>query len=89
MQQWRFVMTTITFELPEDVAVKAKAAGLLQAGRMAQLLEQELKREAVQQFADYSRQFREAGGIQLSEEEVMAEVKAMRAERNKQKAVLE
>ena len=74
-------MTTITLELPETVAIKAAAAGLLQAGRMAQLLEQELRRGAIDRFSDYSRRFREAGGIALSEEEVMAEVKAMRAER--------
>jgi len=80
-------MTTISLELPESIAVKAEEAGLLQAGRMAQILEQELRREAAKRFADYSRRFREAGGIMLSEEEVMAEVKAMRAENRERRAL--
>jgi len=79
-------MTTILLELPEDVATKAKDAGLLQTGRMAQILERELRREALGRMADYSRRFREAGGIELSEDEVAEEVMAMRAERGQRKA---
>ena len=79
-------MTTVTLELPENVAVKAKEAGLLQTGRMSQMLERELRREALGRIADYSRRFREAGGIEMSEDEVAEEVMAMRAERAENKA---
>lgn len=75
-------MTTIMLELPEDVAAKAKAAGLLLPGRGAELIERMLRMAAMDRFLAWGDGLRaDNGGALLTEEEVLAEVKAARAER--------
>ena len=75
-------MTTITLELPEDLAAKAKEAGLLSPERSAELIDRLLRIEAMDRFLAWGDKLRAAnGGPVLTEEEILAEVKAVRAER--------
>ncbi len=78
-------MTTITLELPEDLAAKARKAGLLRPERSAELISRLLRIESMDRFLAWGDKLRVAnGGALLTEEEIMAEVKAARAERRVQ-----
>lgn len=74
-------MTTVTVELPEALAEKAAAAGLLESGTLAPILEEALRRKEAAEMFEYADAFSRSGVTPLTEEEVMAEVKAARAER--------
>lgn len=71
-------MTTITLELPERIAREAQSAGLLEPGRLTEVLEGALRQEAAREFLGYSAKVLESGVTPLTESEVMAEVKAAR-----------
>ena len=74
-------MTMIEITLPDEVAQRAKSAGLLSGTAIQQLLEDAMRRRTGRALLDV------AGGIQnaaippMSMEEIDAEVKAHRAER--------
>ena len=72
-------MATVTLELPEHVASRAKAAGLFHTEPMIRMLERELRLEALERMAAYGKGYREAGGTELAEDEVADEVMALRA----------
>ena len=81
-------MTTITLELPEELAVKAREAGLFKPERSAELIDRLLRMEAMDRFLSWGDELRAINnGPVLSEEEVLAEVKAVRAERRAQTRV--
>ena len=82
-------MTTITLELPEDIAAKAREAGLLAPERLAGVLDEailkkELRRMAFERFTAAGDRFRqackEAGEPLPTEEEIVALCKEVRRE---------
>lgn len=76
-------MTTfdIKFSLPDNVANEARAAGLLAPEAITRLIEEAVKREAGKRLLDAMQRLRAANVPPLTEEEIVAEVKAVRAER--------
>lgn len=73
-------MPTVTIELPEDIAKAAKSAGLLESRHLALILKDALRNKAAQEILEYSEELRRDGITLMSEDEIMAEVKAARAE---------
>lgn len=74
-------MTQVTVSLPDDLAQRARSAGLLSDAAIGQLLEDAMRREAGQELLRLADEIREAGIAPISDEEIVAEVKAHRAER--------
>ena len=73
---------TVQLDLPEAVLEKARAKGLLESGVLSELLEQELKRRsACEEFGVLLKQLHSVTGDEMTEEEIQAEVDAVRAER--------
>lgn len=74
-------MTTVAIELPDDLAQKAAAAGLLAPEAIANLLREQLRRRALERLNE---QWKRAPLDELTpeiEQEIVAEVHAVRAER--------
>lgn len=73
---------TIHLNLPEALAKEAQAKGLLQGDVMTELLERELKRRrACEDFGAMLKQLHSVTGDEMTEEEIQAEIDAVRAER--------
>jgi len=75
-------MTKIELQLslPDDIASQAKADGLLTPEAIEGLVRDAVRRAAADRFLEFGRRFREGGGIDLTEEELNAEIKAVRKE---------
>ena len=77
-------MTTITLELPEEVAAKVREAGLLAPDRMVKALERQIREEAFTEFFAAADRFRQAspelGKPLPTEEEIVALCKEVRRE---------
>lgn len=74
-------MTQVTVSLPDDIAQRARNAGLLSDAAIRQLLEDAMRREAGRELLRLADEIRAAGIAPMSDEEIVAEVKAYRAER--------
>lgn len=74
-------MTTVEINLPDSLAKEAQAAGLLAPEAITRLIEEAVKREAGKRLLDAMQRLRAANVPPLTEEEIAAEVKAMRAAR--------
>lgn len=74
-------MTELTVTLPDDLAVKAKAAGLLSSEGIERALREVLKREAGRRLLDIGKEMQAADVPPMTEEEIQAEVAAVRAAR--------
>jgi len=74
-------MTMIKITLPDELAQRAQTAGLLSDAAIQDLLEEAMRRRAGRALLDYDRQFEAAGIAPMTEEEIQAEVDAVRAER--------
>lgn len=74
-------MTNFTVSLPDDVAARARQVGLLSDEGIRALIEDALRREAGRRLLEISAQFQSANVAPMSDEDVIAEVKAVRAER--------
>jgi predicted transcriptional regulator len=74
-------MTNITVSLSDELAQRVQQAGLLSSSAIAQLLEEAMRRRAGRQLLDIAKRVQAAGIPPMSDEEVAAEVKAVRAER--------
>lgn len=73
---------TIQLDLPDDLVREAKAKGLLESARVAEMLSEELRRErARQDFGEMLKQLHSVKGDEMTEEEIQAEIDAVRAER--------
>ncbi len=73
---------TIQLDLPEAVVQEARAKGLLRSDVVTVLLERELKRRrACEDFGAMLKQLHSVTGDEMTEEEIQAEVDAVRAER--------
>jgi hypothetical protein len=79
-------MTTLTIDLPDNIAKQAQDAGLLTPEALAQLLKDAVRRQAGRRLLDVAKRIQAAGIPPLSEEEIVAEVKAVRAERRARQA---
>ena len=74
-------MTQVTVSLPDDLAQRARNAGLLSDAAIRQLLEDAMRREAGRELLRLADEIRSAGIPPMSDEVIVAEVKAYRAER--------
>jgi hypothetical protein len=79
-------MTELVVKLPDDLAQRAKSAGLLTDSAIQRLLEEAMRREAGRRLLQVAERLRAAGVEPMSEEEIVAEVKAARAERRVREA---
>ncbi|OGT80514.1 MAG: hypothetical protein A3H91_12405 [Gammaproteobacteria bacterium RIFCSPLOWO2_02_FULL_61_13] len=76
-------MTTLelTISLPDDLASKARAAGLLTSEAIEKLLREQLRKQAGQELRAMLDKRGADGTLPMTEEEVQAEIVAYRAER--------
>jgi len=74
-------VTQVTVSLPDDLALQARDAGLLSDAAIRQLLEDAMRREAGRKLLRLADEIRAAGIPPMSDEAIVAEVKAYRAER--------
>lgn len=79
-------MTELMVKLPDELAQRAKSAGLLTDSAIQRLLEEAMRREAGRRLLQAAQQLHAAGVEPMSEEEIVAEVKAARAERGAREA---
>lgn len=75
-------MTELTVTLPDDLARKAEAAGLLNAKGIEKALRDALRREAGRKLVEIGKLMQAANFPSMTEDEVQAEVKAVRAARS-------
>ena len=74
-------MTELTVTLPDDLARKAREAGLLSPEGIERALRDALKRDAGRKLLEIGKSMQAADLPSMSEEEVQAEVDAVRAAR--------
>lgn len=79
-------MTELLVKLPDDLAQRARSAGLLSDSAIQRLLEEAMRREAGRRLMQVAEQLHAAGVEPMSEEDIAAEVKAARAERRAREA---
>lgn len=74
-------MTELVVRLPDELAQRARNAGLLTDEAIQRLLEEAMRREAGHKLLAVAERVHAAGIEPMSDEEMVAEVKAVRAER--------
>ena len=74
-------MTELVVKLPDELAQRATNAGLLSDSAIQRLLEEAMRRQAGQRLLEVVERLHAAGIEPMSEDEIVAEVKAARAER--------
>lgn len=78
---------TVQLDLPEEMAAKARAAGLLDPGRVASLIARELASGAdARTFFELIREIRAQPGEAMTLEEIQAEVDTVRQGRRTREA---
>ena len=77
-------MTELVIRLPDELAQRARQAGLLSDSAIQELLEEAMRRRAGRRLLDVAQRIQDAGIEPMSMEEIDAEVKAVRAERARQ-----
>jgi hypothetical protein len=70
----------LTLNLPDDLAQRAKEAGLLSNEAIEKLLREQLRRQAGEELRAILDRVRSANDASMSEDEVQAEIRAYRAE---------
>jgi len=75
------VVIELTLDLPDSVAREAEARGLLTSAALEELLRAELRRRAGERLAEVMDQLAAVPLPPLTEEEVEAEIQAVRAAR--------
>lgn len=79
-------MTELVVKLPDELAQRARSAGLLTDSAIQRLLEEAMRREAGRRLMQVAERLHAAGVEPMTEEEIVAEVKAARAERRAREA---
>ena len=79
-------MTELVVKLPDELAQRARSAGLLTDGAIQRLLEDAMRREAGRRLLQVAERLHAADVPPMREEEIVAEVKAERAERRLREA---
>jgi post-segregation antitoxin (ccd killing protein) len=74
-------MTELLVNLPDELAQRAKNAGLLSDSAIQRLLEEAMRREAGRKLMQVAERIHAAGIEPMSDDEIVAEVKAVRARR--------
>ena len=76
-------MTTLelTLNLPDELASKAQAAGLLNSEAIEKLLREQLRKQAGEELSVMLNKVDASGIPPMSEDEIQAEIDAYRAER--------
>jgi len=74
-------MTAVKIELPEELARKAREMGLLTPAGIERALKDALKREAGRKLLEIGKAMQASGLPAMSEEEIQAEIDAVRAAR--------
>ena len=74
-------MTELVVKLPDELAQRARSAGLLTDSAIQRLLEEAMRREAGRRLLHVAERLHAAGVPTLSNDEIVAEVKAARADR--------
>ncbi len=74
-------MTTLHLNLPDDLARRAQSEGLLNDAAIGQLLEDAIRRAAGRRLLEISQRLQQEKIAPMSDEELMDEVKAVRAAR--------
>ncbi len=76
-------MTTLelTLNIPDELASKAQAAGLLNSEAIEKLLREQLRKQAGQELRAMLNKADASGMPPMSEEEIQAEIDAYRAQR--------
>lgn len=74
-------MTELLVNLPDELAQRAKNAGLLSDSAIQRLLEEAMRREAGRKLMQVAERIHAAGIEPMSDDEIVAEVKAVRAGR--------
>lgn len=74
-------MTTLTINLPDQLAQQAIEAGLLEPDAVTQLFNDAIRRQAGRQLIHIAQRIQAANIPPMSDEEIIAEIKAVRAER--------
>jgi len=76
-------MTTVQIELPEELARRAREAGLLAPESIERVLREALRREAFEELLSVAERVEAAGIPPMSMAEINAEIHAYRAERQR------
>ena len=79
-------MTTITIELPEELAEEARSQGLLAAGAVEAMIRDTLRRRAAKELLGVANKLAAAEFPALTMEEIQEEVNAVRSERRERAA---
>jgi hypothetical protein len=74
-------MTELVVTLPDELARRAKDAGLLSDHAIQRLLEEAMRRDAGRRLLEVAERLHAAGITPMSDDDIVAEVKAVRAER--------
>lgn len=79
-------MTMIEIRLPDELAQRAKSAGLLSDSAIQGLLEDAIRRQSGRLLLDVARSIHAANIPVMSDADIVAEVKAVRTERRAHEA---
>jgi len=74
-------MTTLQIHLPDTLAQRARSEGLLSDGAIQKLLEDAMRRQAGRRLMQMLEPLHTDGAAPMSEDEIQAEIDAVRAER--------
>ena len=74
-------MTELVVTLPDDLAQRARNAGLLSDSAIQRLLEEAMRREAGRKLLEIAQRVQAAGIPPMTMDEIQVEVDAVRAER--------
>ena len=77
-------MTDLVVKLPDELAQRARSAGLLTDMAIQRLLEEAMRHDAGRRLLQVAERLHAAGLEPMSEEDIVAEVRAARAERRGQ-----
>jgi hypothetical protein len=70
----------LKLSLPDQLANQAKAAGLLTSESIERLVRDAIRKAAAQRLIEFGKRLREPGTAEITEAELEAELKAVRAE---------
>lgn len=79
-------MTTLTIHLPDHIAKEARDAGLLTSDALTQLLQEAMRHQAGNKLLSIAKRIQASHIPPMSEEAIVAEVKAVREERRARQA---
>ena len=74
-------MTTLKLNLPDELARRAQSAGLLSEAAIQKLLEEAVRRKSGRRLLEIAERLHAAKIPPMTDEQIVADVKAVRAER--------